>query len=134
MKILWGLETQNLITLSAKQSSGYHDMACSRKRVTKFKNQKTSPIVFSAFSLLDFPTGTRIMPYYAIVNRSFIDYLGRDRVQEEVQQIRAMQAIAEQKCQGKAIFRCSSNRTRQVERSQRSCYTTDLGCRHRYVD
>jgi hypothetical protein len=136
MKILWGLETEDLIVLSAKQAGGYDD-GMFNKTCTKIQKPENLTAGFQSFLTSGFPRGNHDYALYAIVNRSLdktIDYLGRGRVQKEVQRIRAMQAIAEQKCQGEAIFPCSSNGTRQVERSQRSCYKTDAGCGHKCVD
>jgi hypothetical protein len=136
MKILWGLETEDLIALSAKQAGGYDGGGFNN---TCVKIQKPENITdnIQRFLASEFRRGNLDYALYAIVNRSLdktIDYLGRDRVQEEVQRIRAMQAIAEQKCQGEAIFPCSSDGTRQVKRSQRSCYRFDYGCGHKCVD
>jgi hypothetical protein len=136
MKILWGLETEDLIVLSAKQSGGYDGGGFDNTCVKIQKPENLTDNVQS-FLTFGFPRGNLDYALYAIVNRSLdktIDYLGRDRVQEEVQRIHAMQAIAEQKCEDEAIFPCSSDGTRQVERSQRSCYWKDLGCGHKCVD
>jgi hypothetical protein len=136
MKILWGLETEDLIVLSAKQSGGY-DGGGFNKTCVKIQKPENLTDDVQRFLASEFPRGNLDYALYDIVNRSLdktIDYLGRERVQEEVQRIRAMQAAAEQKCQGKAIFPCSSDGTRQVERSQRSCYWNDVGCGHRCVD
>jgi hypothetical protein len=136
MKILWGLEIEDLIVLSAKQAGGYDGGGFDNTCVKIQKPENLTNNV-QRFLTSDFPRGNLDYALYAIVNRSLdktIDYLGRDRVQEEVQRIRAIQAIAEQKCQGKTIFPCSSDGTRQVERSQRSCYWKDLGCGHKCVD
>jgi hypothetical protein len=105
MKILWGLETEDLIALSAKQAGGYDGGGFNN---TCVKIQKPENITdnIQRFLASEFRRGNLDYALYAIVNRSLdktIDYLGRDRVQEEVQRIRAMQAIAEQKCQGEAI-------------------------------
>jgi hypothetical protein len=136
MKFLWGLETEDLIVLSAKQSGGYDDGRFN-KTCTKIQKPENLTSNVQRFLTTKFPGGNLDYALYAIVNQSLdkiIDYLGRDRVQEEVQRIRAMQAIAEQKCQSKAIFPCSSNGTQPVERSQESCYKSDLGCGHKCVD
>jgi hypothetical protein len=136
IKILWGLETEDLIVLSTKQSGGYDGGGFNN---TCVKIQKPDNLTDNVQQFLTsgFPSGNLDYALYDIVNRSLdktIDYLGRERVQEEVQRIHAMQAIADQKCQGEAIFPCSSNGTRQFELSERSCYTSDLGCGYRCVD
>jgi hypothetical protein len=136
MKILWGLEAEDLIVLSAKQSGGY-DGGGFNNTCTKIQKPENLTDSVQSFLTSGFPRGNLDYALYAIVNRSLdktIDYLGRDRVQEEVQRIHSMQAIAEQKCQDEAIFPCSSDGTRQVERSQRSCYWNDAGCGYKCVD
>jgi hypothetical protein len=137
MKILWGLETEDLIVLSAKQAGGYDGGGGLNKTCTKIQKPENLTDNVERFLTSKFPRGNLDYALYDIVNRSLdktIDYLGRERVQEEVQRIRAMQAVADQKCQGEAIFPCSSNGTRQVELSQRSCYQNDCGCGHKCVD
>jgi hypothetical protein len=135
MKLLWGLETEDLIVMSAKQSGGWDD-GMFNETCFKIKKPNLSKGV-KHFLTYEFPLKNHDYALYSIVNRSMdqtIQDLGQDVVQKEVEHIRKLQAFADKECLDETYFPCSADGTRQMELASSSCYSTDIGCGHRCVD
>lgn len=151
MKLLWGVDLQDLIVLSAKKSGGWDDgrynNTCyqitppSSTSVSSSQSHRGDVESLSPYLLnyihTDFLVGNYDYGLYAIVNASLdrtIAILGQARVDRTRQELRLLQALVESKCQDDAIFPCSSNGTLQHERSAKNCYWFDSGCGFACVD
>ena len=135
MKILWKLETSDLIVLDSKRSGGYDDgkyeNKCFKIPVAKTFTAMSSTV--RSYLSHDFLRRNHDYALYALANRSLdltIDAVGRDMVNEEILRLRAAQTYAEDMCQDKAIFPCSSNGTSQADLARANCYYGDNGCGH----
>jgi hypothetical protein len=137
MKLLWGLEDQDIIVLPAKLSRGYDDGRFQDK-CTKIQPAFTTPQVddYLRTNFTKQPFNSDYL-LYAAANRSLdltIDALGRERVEAHVQKHRRLQRAAEETCLPQTIFPCSANGTWQVHESIPHCYWADSGCGHKCVD
>jgi hypothetical protein len=135
MKLLWGLEDQDIIVLPAKQSGGYDDGRF-EKKCTKIQPASTPPHI-DEYLRTNFTNLNSDYLMYAVANRSLdltIEALGRGRVAAEVQKHRWLQRAAEEKCLSRTIFPCSASGTWQVHESKPHCYWADSGCGHKCVD
>jgi hypothetical protein len=135
MKLLWGLEDQDIIVLPAKQSGGYDDGRF-QNRCTKIQPAFTTPQV-DKYVRTNFTKLNNDYLLYAAANRSLdltIEALGRERVAAQVQKHRWLQRVAEEKCLAQTIFPCSAIGTWQVNESRHHCYWADSGCGHKCVD
>lgn len=137
IKLLWDLEAEDLIVLSAKSSGGYDDGrfdgSCTRIQ------QPPKPLSPFLKSYIDDDFHQDNLDYvlYEMINRTLdrtIQRLGADTVSREVESLKRLQTIAEGTCQATAIFPCSPNGTLQLDASSRNCYWTDSGCGHACVD
>lgn len=136
MKLLWGLNDEDVIVLSAKQSGSYDD-AKYRKKCNKIPEAYTTPQVDEYLKTNYIDGNHDYLLSYAVANRSLdltIDALGRERVEQEVEKHRRLQQLADDNCLSQSIFPCSANGTRQVEKSQANCYHNDFGCGFPCVD
>jgi hypothetical protein len=137
MKLLWGLEVEDLIVLSAKTSGGYDDGRFDGSCIPIQPPPKLFPPVVQQFIDNNFHENNLDFQLYDMVNHS-LDYtirgLGRDVVDREVQKLEALQHVAERRCQEKAIFPCSANGTLQVDAAAKECYWTDSGCGYKCID
>ena len=130
MKILWGLQTSDMIVLDSKRSGGYDD----GKYEGKCFKIPVAQVMSSAVRTYlgnDFRRWNHDYALYALANRSLdwtIDAVGRELVNLETLKLRAAQAYAEAMCQDKAIFPCSPNGTAQAELAKANCYYGDNGC------
>ncbi len=137
LKLLWGLETEDLVVLDAKRSGGYDG---GKFKSTCFRIQsppKPHPLWLQQFITKEFATDNVDYLLYHILNRTLdvtIQSLGKDVVDQEANKLKSLQALAEETCQERAIFPCSSNGTRQHEAAAMDCYLTDRGCGYRCVD
>jgi hypothetical protein len=135
MKLLWGLEDQDIIVLPAKHSGGYDDGRF-QKKCTKIRPAFTTPQV-DEYLRTNFTKLNSDYLLYAAANRSLdmtIEKLGRERVAAQVQKHRWLQRAAEEKCLSQAIFPCSANGIWQGQESMHHCYWGDSGCGHRCVN
>lgn len=137
MKLLWGLETEDFVVLSAKISGGY-DGGRFNGRCTKIqKPPNPLPTIVQSYIDKDFHEKNIDYRLYEMVNQKLndtIQMLGSTIVENEVQRLKALQQVAERACLEKAIFPCSSNGTLQLEAAEQSCYSGDTGCGYRCVD
>ena len=135
MKILWKLETGDVVVLPAKRSGGYDD-AGHENKCTRIPKAFRSPAV-GEYLRDKYIRNNGDVLLYDVVNKSLdmtIDAIGRSKVESVVKEIRYLQQLAESTCQAKAIFPCSEDGQAQLELSERSCYVQDAGCGHECVD
>jgi hypothetical protein len=156
MKLLWGVSTEDLIVMSAKQSGGWDD---GRYNDTCYKIHP-SPSSSSSYGsddrhASDGKTNYSLSSYlqhyiqtdykvdnfdyhlYEAVNASLdktIALLGRINVERVRHEVRKLQSLVELKCQNHTIFPCSKNGTRQHAISRKNCYWFDSGCGFPCVD
>jgi hypothetical protein len=136
MKLLWNLDYEDLIVLSAKKSGQYDDgrsnATCTKIIQKNYLSNHTKSVLANGFRRRNYD-----YELYEIVNRTLDDtirVLGYDRVQKHAERLRFLQHVAEEQCQSKAVFPCSSNGTRQHDLSKKDCYLYDSGCGYRCVD
>ena len=135
MKILWKLETGDVVVLPAKRSGGYDD-AGHENKCTKIPKAFRSPAVEGYLKGKYIQNNADVL-LYDVVNKSLdmtIDAIGRSKVDAVVKEIRYLQQLAETTCQEKASFPCSEDGKVQLELSEKSCYVQDAGCGHECVD
>ena len=138
MKLLWGLETPDLIVLSAKTSGGYDDGRSDEEgRCVRIQRPpQVLPTMIQDYMATQFHQGNVDYRLYDMVNKKLddtIDHLGRNVVDQEVQRLETLQHVAEGACQKKAVFPCSANGTLQTDAATNDCYWTDSGCGYRCV-
>jgi hypothetical protein len=134
LQLLLGLEDEDIIVLSSKQAGTYtrgHNGKCQ-----EIPKPITTPDM-DHYLATDFVQGNYDLLLYAAANRSLdwtIDSVGRDLVQQKVQDHLHLQQMAETTCTSEAIFPCSANGTRQITASTQNCYHLDWGCGYPCVD
>jgi hypothetical protein len=137
MKLLWGLETEDLIVLSAKKSGGYDDGRFDGSCVRIQPSPKPLSPFLGGYIKDGFEKENIDFLLYAMVNQTLdrtIQSLGTDTVDREVEKLKALQTLAEDTCQTIAVFPCSPNGTLQLDAALRDCYWSDSGCGHACVD
>lgn len=147
MKLLWGVDSQDLIVLSAKQSGGWddgrHNDTCYQIHPSYSQGDDASggknalSPYLQHYIQTDYRVGNFDYQLYDLVNASLdktIAYLGHTNVERTRQEIRQLQSLVELKCQDEAVFPCSKNGTRQHDVSRKNCYWFDSGCGFPCVD
>jgi hypothetical protein len=135
MKLLWELETSDLIVLAAKRAGGFDD-AGSTGICTKIQKSHASPLIQHYLKEAHMQDNTDYL-LYAAANASLdrtIQTLGQAKVQAVVEEIRFLQKLANDQCSATAIFPCSSEGQAQLQLASKSCYVQDAGCGHMCVD
>ena len=148
MKHILNVDLGDLIVLSAKQSGGYDDGRYNntcyliKPKQEQQQSSKRSVEVYQQrieeYISTDFRENNFDYILYDIVNASLdqtIEAIGRDKFDRTLQELRYMRKTVETECEKEEIiFPCSSNGTRQVEKSASNCYWFDKGCGYKCVD
>jgi hypothetical protein len=137
MVLLWGLEPTDVIVLSAKQSGGYDDGGGIKGRCNKIVKPPPASPRLEEYMKTQHPIHHTDYLLWDAVNLSLdrtIQTLGKERVQQVVEQIRFLKRLAERSCQHIAQFPCNSNGELQLRLAESSCYVQDAGCGYKCVD
>jgi len=132
LKFLLGLQMEDILFLSSKQSGGFDD-----KGMKSIKNNKPSPVVrkylntrFKQQNMLDYQL-------YNAANRSLdatIEFLGLS-FQEELVRFRKAILMVNHHCAGKAVFPYNvQTGADQRKEAKKNCYWNDNGCGYPCID
>lgn len=135
MQLLLGLETSDIMYLSAKKSGGYYDEKGKCKKTIK---SDLSPRVSEFLSSKNW-LAMNYADYLLIEAASqsidlTIDAIGRKRFEEAFEAFQTLKKRALRQCEEEAIFPCSSTGHLQEERSESNCYYKDAGCGYPCLD
>jgi hypothetical protein len=148
MKLLWDLETTDLIVLSTKSQhegssltlGGYDDGSTRDPktgglRCVPIQETKVTPKVAEYLQTQHADHNADYFLYDAAVQSldRTIHELGSDRVAAVVEELRKLQYLAETMCRPMAIFPCAEDGTVQVAKSKEDCYVQDAGCGYQCV-
>jgi hypothetical protein len=149
MKLLWDLETTDLIVLSTKSQhegssltlGGYDDGSTRDPktgglRCVPIQETKVTSTVAEYLQTKHADHNADYFLYDAAVQSldRTIHELGSNRVAAVVEELRKLQYLAETMCRPMAIFPCSEDGTVQVAKSKENCYVQDSGCGYQCVD
>lgn len=137
LKLLWGLQSSDLIVLDSKKSGGYDDGRFNGTCIRIQSQPMSISELLQQYMDESFPQGNIDYMLYKMVNQTLdktIQRLGVHQVNVEVEKLKSLQWLVEQKCQPRAIFPCSVNGTLQWEAASKNCYWTDSGCGFACVD
>jgi hypothetical protein len=134
LQMLLGLEDEDIIVLSSKRAGTY--TRGPNGRCQEIPKPTTTPDM-DHYLATEFVSDNYDFLLHAAADRSLdwtIDALGRELVQQKVQDHLYLQQLAETTCTIQAIFPCSANGTRQIAASTQDCYHLDWGCGYPCVD
>ena len=136
MKLLWGLQDSDVIVLSAKQFGGWDDGRW-RNQCFQVPESFTTPEV-DIYVQQKYRTKENFdYLLYAVANRSLdmtIDWLGRERVEQEVVEHVQLQRLAENACLAKTNFPCNKQGKPIPEIAAKNCRLYDSDCGYRCVE
>lgn len=130
MKLLFGLEHQDIIVLSAK-SSGTRDEKTCRIIPKPLPDPKVDHYLTTTFIEDNYD-----YLLYAAADRSLdltIEALGKDLFQRELALHRRLQKLAEEQCLPVAVFPCTEDGEKNGIQSKKSCLWADAGCGYQCV-
>jgi len=135
MQLLLGLETSDVMYLSAKQSGGYYDHKGTCKKITK---SVISPGVSEFLSSKDWYA--RNYADYLLIEAASqsidltIDAIGRKQFEEAFETFQDLKKRARKECEDKVVFPCNSKGRLQEKEAAVNCYTKDEGCGYPCLD
>ena len=137
MQLLFDLEDEDMIVLSAKRSGSWAWNVKEGEESRCFVIPRaTQSDKVKIFLQTDFTYRNADFLLHAVANKSLdltIDSLGRDLVATKVNILRYLQELVERNCLNSTVFPCASNGTYQSQ-SKDDCYWRDMGCGFRCID
>ena len=135
MKLLLGLNTEDILYMSAKKHGSFTAGPVSHPCVYITPSFLTSGMQ-QFFHSEYWQTYIRLdqLLYDAAIQSldNTIESLGRQKVQEELVLFRKARAYAQQRCQERTIYRCNSKG--EFVGSNSTCYLWDIGCGYECLD
>ena len=137
LQMLLGIDIGDILTLDSKVQGMY---SYSNRRCFKSVKSHKSPCVEEYLTSSKWYAqnyGDIIL--HAAANTSLdktIDALGRTRVEEAVEELKRLKSLANEKCASRAMYPCSREGEKQLEKAKESCYAygKDFGCGHHCID
>ena len=135
LQLLMGLDTSDILHLSAKNSGGY------AKIKKKCYHIQKSVVTDRVGAFLASPKWSAInfgdIMLHSAVNRSLditIKSIGQSTFDEALRQFLELKERVDGECLSEVIFPCSSNGTFQENMSRQNCYFEDSGCGYPCID
>jgi len=135
MKMILGLDMNDILYLSAKRNGGWDEGAYEKKCIYIIPSfiSKGMKIFFSSKQWRDYTMGDRLL--FQAANKSLdmtIDNLGRKEFQAQLKAYRIAQVQAEEICGPSTIYPCSAGG--EARKDNHSCLWWDSGCGYNCLD